>query len=488
MSNTGTVNLATEQRREPMHAIVSRKQRFLKQYPTHLAAIFSARLLKFLIVLAVAGAFLQPQVVSAGDLALEDCISAALEKNPSANAAAYRVDATRAMLKQVRSAYYPQVFLSGDYTLTDNPTRSFMMQLNQRQLDIRDPAFDPNDPGNTDNFRFSLGLKYRIYDGGKRRAQSTSAKLGSEAAEYLLSSFQNELIHQVTRGYYSVLQAQDFVGVQQESVKSLEKSLAIAGERVKAGSAVKTDVLNLEVQLAQAREDLIRAENSVKLAIAALNTSIGKELVTEQNLPAPQKGVPGPVSEQEDFKAVENRPELQAAHRQTLIKEQSYRKSVRDYIPIVNAYGSYDVDSEELSDFEGSYIVGVMAEWEIFDGFRRPGAVDRTRAEWEAARQSEENVRNNLKLDLRRAYIQAGEGRQRLAVAQKSVVSAEESLRITTVRYKEGAAPITELLTAEVGLTATHSRNVAAHYDYLIALSNVARARGDLIIQYRNKE
>ena len=77
-------------------------------------------------------------------------------------------------------------------------------------------------------------------------------------------------------------------------------------------------MLNLEVQLAQAREDLIRAENSVKLAIAALNTSIGKELVTGQNLPAPQKGVPGPVFEQEDFKAVENRPELQAAHRQTI--------------------------------------------------------------------------------------------------------------------------------------------------------------------------
>ncbi len=437
---------------------------------------------------ALIGLMIFAQPVFAAKVSLETCIREALDGNPSANAAAYRVDAARAMLKQARSAYYPQVFLSGDYALTDNPTRSFMMQLNQHQLDIRDPAFDANNPDDTDNFRFSLGLKYRIYDGGKRKTQTTSAKLGGEAAEYLLSSFQNELIHQVTHGYYSILQAQDFVRVQQGSVRSLEKSLAVAGERVKAGSAVKTDVLNLEVQLAKAREDLIRAENSVKLAIAALNTSIGKELVTEQNLSAPQKKDPGPTFIQEDFKAVENRPELQAAYRQTLIKEQEYRKSVREYIPVVNAYGSYDVDSEKLSDFEGSYIVGIMAEWEIFDGFRRPGSVSQTRAEWEAAQKFEENVRNNLKLDLRRAYIQVGEARQRLEVAQKSVVSAEESLRITAVRYKEGAAPITELLTAEVGLTTTLSRSVAARYDYQIALSNFARARGDLITRYSNKK
>jgi outer membrane protein TolC len=90
-------------------------------------------------------------------------------------------------------------------------------------------------------------------------------------------------------------------------------------------------------------------------------------------------------------------------------------------------------------------------------------------------------------LDLQRAGIHLAEAWQRLAVVQKSVESAREALRITRVRYKEGATDITELLTAQVGLTASQTREVVAYYDYLIALSNVKRAGGELVAEYVNQ-
>ena len=140
------------------------------------------------------------------------------------------------------------------------------------------------------------------------------------------------------------------------------------------------------------------------------------------------------------------------------------------------------------SDFKDSYTVGVMAEWEFFSGFQKPSAVAQAKAAWQAAQQDEKETRNKLKLDLQQAYIQSREAQKRLSVVSKSVESAEEALRITNVMYKEGAVNIAELLTAQVGLTATHSRNVAAYYDYLIAISNVQRARGDLVSRYRGME
>ncbi len=419
---------------------------------------------------------------------LEDLIAAALKKNPTAQAAALRVDAARAMIKQARSAYYPRVSVSGSYAKTDNPTQAFMMTLNQRQLDMQDPNFDPNDPDDTDNYRLSVGLKYRIFDGGRRGKQIDMAQLGRNAADYRFWSTQNELIHQVTQGYYSILQAQDFVEVQKESVKSLRENLRIAIERFKAGSAVKTDVLNLEVKLAQAREDLIRAENGAQLAIAALNMAIGEDLVTTQGLPAPNKKNIVQTPPVQNLDAVENRPELQAIHNVALMSEQEYRKAIREYSPVINAFGSYDWDSDQFSDFKDSYTVGVMAEWEFFSGFQKPSAVAQAKAAWQAAQQDEKETRNKLKLDLQRAYIQSSEAWKRLSVVSKSVESAEEALRITNVLYKEGAVNIAELLTAQVGLTATHSRNVAAYYDYLIAISNVQRARGDLAPLYRSRE
>ena len=118
----------------------------------------AARIRILFIVLVAAGTLLLPPVVSAEDLTLESCIRAALAKNPNAGATALRVEAARATITQAKSAYYPLFMLSGDYRLSDNPTQAFMMQLNQRNLNVSDPGFNPNDPSSTDNLRVSLGL------------------------------------------------------------------------------------------------------------------------------------------------------------------------------------------------------------------------------------------------------------------------------------------------------------------------------------------
>ena len=225
-----------------------------------LSFLFPIAKRQVILIVAIAGLMISIIPLKAMGITLEDCIIAALKKNPSAEAAFFRVRSAQAMLEQAKAAYYPQLSLSGNYSITDNPTQAFMFLLNQRQLDIRDPAFNPNEPDDTDNVLVSVGLKYRIYDAGSRKILKTMAKLGKEAAIEQLYTVQNELIYQVTRGYYSVLQAQDLVGVQNETIKSLAENLRVARERFRAGSAVKTDVLNLEVKLAQSREDLIRVQ------------------------------------------------------------------------------------------------------------------------------------------------------------------------------------------------------------------------------------
>lgn len=415
---------------------------------------------------------------------LEECIREALRRNPDANAAGIRVEAARSMISEADSAYFPQLSVAGGYAVTDNPTQAFMMQLNQRNLDIRAPDFDPNDPGNTDNLRLSAELKYRVYDFGQRRMMSESAALGADAVNLQLAAIRNELIYQVTRGYFSILQALDYVTVQQETIRSFEESLQVARDKYKAGTVIKTDVLNLEVALVQAREDLIRARNSVDLAIVALNTAIGYDFVTRESLPVPEENVSTPPVMEQDFNAIENRPELQMIQKMSQAKELLYIKVKRQNYPVLNAYGSYDLNSGNLESFEGSYTVGLTAEWDIFTGFRNSSAARKAEAEWRAAQQDEENVRNKIKQDLRSARIQAAESWQRLETIQKSVESASESLRITQVRYREGVADITDLLTAQVGLTAMRTRSVAAVYDLSAAVSNLQRARGELHTHY----
>ena len=409
---------------------------------------------------------------------LETCIKTALENNPGIQAGITRINEAKYMIKQAESAYYPRLYLSGAYSMTDNPPQAFMMSLNQKDLDMAQQGFDPNDPDHTDNMRLSVGLKYRIYDGGIKTIHVQMAKESKQLRELGLRAVQNELIYQVTRGYYGVLQAQSFVAVQEESVKSLEESLRVATVRFNAGSAVKTDVLNLEVKLAQAREDAIRAKNGVQLAIASLNTAIGSDLILSKGLPVPEREEIREKPEAPDFSVLEDRPELKATRTMSSIKEQSYEKVSRENLPTMSAFGSYDFDSGDFTEFENSYIMGVIAEWEIFDGYQRHNKARVARAEWQTAKNETLKARNDLRLDLQQAYLKTMDAWERLEVSEKSIESAAEALRITSELYKQGVAEIAVLLTAQVGLTTQKTRSVAAYYDYLTALSNYDRARG----------
>jgi outer membrane protein len=435
-------------------------------------------------VLLMVTALLPVGRLRAENAALDSYIREALAVNPGAQAAWHRVEAARAALKQARSAYYPRLSAAASYTMTDNPPQAFMMDLNQRRLDMASPTFDPNNPDDTENVRVSLALKYRLYD-GQRGARTGMARLGERVAACGHEAARNALIHEVTRGYYQVLQAQDFVVVREQSLKSLEESLRVARERFEAGSAFKTDVLNLEVQVAQATEDLIRARNGVKLAVAALNTAVGKDLVPAEGIaapkmpPAPTVCVAGPEGD-----AIDSRAELRLSELMMRIAELTYKKSRRERGPIVNAYGSMDWDGEDLSDQEQSYLAGIALEWEWFSGFQDAAAVDQARREWQAAQQEHEQTRNQLRLDLRQASLAVQEACERLGVARKSVSSAEEALRITRERYQQGSADITVLLMSEVALSATRTRDTAATYDYQVAVSNLDRARGKLAKQY----
>jgi outer membrane protein len=417
-------------------------------------------------------------------ITLDECIGIAIRQNPDIEIATRRIESAEAKIKQAASAYYPWLTLSSSYTRTNNPPQAFMMKLNQKNLDMVSPGFDPNNPDDTDNIRTSIGFKYRLYDFGRRKMDYRMAKGGRSIAAEQRAAVQNGLIHQVTAYFYGALQADAFVSVQEKSVESLQESLRVARERFKAGTAIKTDVLNLEVKLAQAQEDLIRAKNGVMLAVAVLNTIIGKELLAVEDICHCETFDNIPALVEYEAADVERRPEMRMAQIMADIGEDKLQKSKREYAPFLNAFGSLDWDSEDLNDTEESYLVGAQIEWDIFTGFYRSSGISDARAVRDSARAERRKIRDNLLLDLKESYLMAVEARQRLDVSYKIVESAEEALRITQERYFHKASDITELLTAEVGLTAIRTRAAAAYYDYLKARSNMERAKGTLVSRY----
>lgn len=403
---------------------------------------------------------------------LDECMAAAWQVNPDLKSATARLAAARAAVKEANSAYYPQVGLAGNWMRTDNPPQAFFMSLNQRRASLEK---DFNHPDDIENARGSIVAQWRLYDGGRREADRRAARLGAESLEHSLESIRNDLAYEITKAYCGVLQARAFVAVREEAARSISESLRVATERFNAGGAIKTDVLNLEVQHSQATEDVIHARNGLQLAAAVLNTTIGRDMLQATDLP----DLPDPAEARtEAAPSVESRPEWRAAQSRIRMAEAMATRARREYGPVVNAFGSVDWDSEPFHGAEQSYVAGAAVELNLFDGFRTRAGLARASAELVEAQALADKTRKMLELDLVQSRLNEQEARERLVVAAKTVASAEEALRITAERYKQGSADITELMAAQSGLTATRARSVAARYDSLIARANVERAGG----------
>jgi outer membrane protein len=418
-----------------------------------------------------------PLTLAAAPVSLDTCRAAARADNPGLAAASRRAAAAEQAVRQARSAYYPQLKAAAQWVQTDNPPQAFFMRLNQRTASLQE---DFNQPDDTDNLRLTAGAAWRLYDFGQREAQTGMARAGAEAQRALLDAARNDLDYQVTRAFYSTLQAEAFLEVQRESVSSLEENLRIARERFAAGSAVRTDALNLEVKLAEAREDLIRARNGLELARAALNTAIGRELVAAGDILEAPAALPArpalPAADE-----IDRRGELRAAQAALRVRE---AVGSAQGAPAVRA-GHQRLRVATTSTDDGTCELRAELPGGRVGGggplHRRPqprrGRAGAGRGGGGARRPGPGGQRAAAGPPTGHA----GRGRgviERVDVAGKSLASAEEALRITRERYQQGAADITELLTAQVGRTATRTRLAAARYDYLIARSNLERAQG----------
>src|SRR4029079_12413020 len=87
----------------------------------------------------------------------------------------------------------------------------------------------------------------------------------------------NALAFEVSRAFYTVLKTRQFIRATDAAVVSFDSNLSVARKRLEGGTLLKSDVLDLEVRSAQARENLVRARNANALAVRALRNLLGIE-------------------------------------------------------------------------------------------------------------------------------------------------------------------------------------------------------------------
>ena len=133
-------------------------------------------------------------------------------------------------------------------------------------------------PENNHSNSFSAALP--IYTGGRLSGTIEQAVQNYRSSEYGVDEAYQAVKLTATSSYYNVLEATDSLQLSRDSVERLTAHLKNVQAQYDVGVVAKVDVLRSEVELADAEQNLIKAQNAYDLAVANLNNVIGLPLDT----------------------------------------------------------------------------------------------------------------------------------------------------------------------------------------------------------------
>ena len=250
--------------------------------------------------------------ITAG-LTLSGVINTALNANPDLRSATERIRIADATLVRARAEFYPKLSLTEAFFDTNLAGLAFFLEVMQRRISLTQNF---NHPGFVGNFSTFVTLQHNLYSGGRRTAEALSAEEQRRAASFGLAAARNAMVFQVAEAYFRLLQARELMESRSAAVRQIERHVALVRSRYDNGTAVRSDVLSVEVKLAEAREGLITATNQLELTWAILENVTGCRLPHELASPAEPSPWSARVEAVESAiaEAVNRRPETRGIH------------------------------------------------------------------------------------------------------------------------------------------------------------------------------
>jgi outer membrane protein len=406
---------------------------------------------------------------------LDRAVATALKNSPDARIARQRSEGAEAMIEQARSAWLPQVSVSGRYMDTNSPMMAFGAILNQRAFNF---GLDFNHPGRIDDLNATGTVAYNLYSGGRASAGLSAAKSGALAAEQDLLAAQQQLGRDVVKAYLSIRKAREAVGAVEGGVKAYEAAVAAARARFDAGQMLKSDLLSLEVQLAQTQENLSTARHGAALAERAFRFVLGLDASADAvELAADDPALASlAMPDTGDFS---QRPELVGLRERIRAAEAMVRVARGGHRPTVNAFASYQYDQGWQLDSHGdSWMAGVSVDLNVFDGGQTSGKIRQARAELAQVKEMLRKATLGIGLEAEQARLAHEDAVERLTVSTRAVEQADESAVLTRARFEKGAVLIADLIGVEGRLIEARMRRAVAAADERIALAELRCALG----------
>ncbi len=398
-------------------------------------------------------------------LTLDACQRIALDKNPLARAACEGVRIAKETVGVSQAPYYPEVDLHAHYQRWQ---RHNFLTIND-PTGLIPPGILPSIIGPTNDYDFSIHSRYLLFDWGKRHAHLMTSLAEQGAACQESERVRQEILLNVSVAFYSLFANLGLEHVATTNLERAKKHHQLTTEEHTVGAAPLADVYRAQVEVAEGKQQLVRAESMVRISRTNLKSAMGlpPDIEIEVKEHAVSESSPDEVDlKQAQHRSVQCRPELKIVKQQLCALQHRIKGEESEFGPRFNAIGGYgkrDSDWEPRSD---EWRFGVSMELPLFTGFETTHRVRRAKAEFCKAKAEYHRLCINVQQDVWVAYSKMLEAYEMVQTSIAQVKDAKESMRLTEERYKAGSGIISDLLDAQTALARAEATHVDALWSY----------------------
>jgi len=434
-------------------------------------------------MLVLAATMLCPFTGAAAEtLTLEASIDIALKNSLTIHYAREGVEAAAAQRREAVTGFLPKFNTSYSYTRLNEAPFSRFQNL---PAGFPIPNGTEITAGTKDNYNWTIEARQPLFAGGGIIANYQASRIGEDAARMEETAKRQDVVRDVKIAYFDILRAQRIMETARQSVEMLAAHRDVASNYFKVGMIPKNDLLYAEVELANGKQTLIKAQNAVELAKARFNTVLKRKIFTPVEIVDILQYTPLEKQLDDCLEiASQNRPELKISALKARQAGKMVRLAQSEYLPALSLVGNYSrfgdnpsVSGSDFKDSENWYVMGV-ASWNFWEWGRTKFRVDASRARENQALDAEKELNDQIALEIKNAYLNLQEAEKQIDVSQKVIEQAEENFRITQERFGERIATTTEVLDAQTLLTRARAEYANALGDFNISHARLQRAMG----------
>jgi len=421
----------------------------------------------FAVLMLIWTGFTVPLYAEESVLTLEQIIEIGLNRNPGIAISMQDEELFRARFTQTYSAYLPQLTANAGYTRFNQWTANPFTGQYYRYQD--------------NQYLGGISVSQYLYDFGQTRGLVDQSQFALSASKKAVLQTIADTTRDIRKSYFEVLKTQNLVKVNQESIRIQEEHLNQARAFFQVGVRPRIDVTKGEVEVANSRLTLIRAEYALQSSRLGLETLLGgpplEGTYALADILYSSQAEPSPVGELVQ-EAISRRPEIAQMDDQIKAAQSQMKSSQAALWPTItaNAGGGWNDDEHPIQ--QEYWQMGINISWPIFTGYRAQGKIAESRAQIRKLEASRKQLELQILNDVSTAYLGLNTSVEAIKTSEIVLQEAQENMDLADGRYRNGVGSALEYSDAELSLTQAKSNLVQASYEYYQQMADLDHAVG----------